>query len=103
MPEKECTIEDETFSYVCLNEFTNWDDYEQLIDLMDTIPGISFRGELIEGPYSRYRDFDYDGIQLTLMYHNEIGNCIRINKGAAAGQLTQVVLKLCREIERMSK
>jgi hypothetical protein len=102
MQEKVCIIEDDTFSYVCLNRFTNWDDFEKLIDVMEKVPGVSFKGELLEGPYSKYIDFWYESTQLTLMYHNEIGNCIRISKRANDDQRTQIVLKLCQEIDMIA-
>jgi hypothetical protein len=69
----------ETGTFVCFNEFNDETSFEEFISFIEQKLGIVL-GETILGPYSVIRKSNYKGNDLTVIYQDDTGCCIRLDK-----------------------
>ena len=73
---------DDQHEYFCINALDCWEDFDTVSNSISSMEGLDRIGEPLNGPYSRFVDIEYSGVQFTLLYHDEIGVCLRIPNGS---------------------
>ena len=63
--------------HICFKNLDYIDDFDLIANIIDNNFDVKVI-EDIDGIWSRYRTYEYDDIIFQLMYHEEIGNCLRL-------------------------
>jgi len=63
--------------HICFKNLDYIDDYDVIANIIDNYVVVKLI-ENIGGVWSRYRTYEYENFIFQLMYHEDMGNCLRL-------------------------
>jgi len=63
--------------HICFKDLDYVDDFDVIAKIIDENIEVQLIDN-IDGIWSRYRTYKLDNIEFNLMYHEDIGNCLRL-------------------------